>query len=122
MLTLCERISREFLIIRIPDETSASVMTTFPTFQSQYSEHWNNIFKSITTDNSFEFADLANLEEVSKTLVYYTPLIFLVIKAVLKDTMDLFVYSFLKVSISINIPSKRSLILKLGATHFQGNY
>lgn len=122
MLTLCKRISREFLIIRIPDETSASVMTTFPTLQSQYSEHWNNIFKSTTTDNSFEFADLASLEELSKTLVYYTHLIFLVIKAVLKDTMNLFVYSFLNVRISMNIPSKISLILKLGLIHFRENY
>ena len=39
--------------------------------QKQYSEHWNDIFKTITTDNGSEFADLANLEEVSKTLVYY---------------------------------------------------
>ena len=29
------------------------------------------IFKSITTDNGSEFADLSNLEQVSKTLVYY---------------------------------------------------
>ncbi|AEB93439.1 truncated transposase [Lactobacillus johnsonii DPC 6026] len=51
-------------------------------------------------------------------MVYYTHLIFLVIKAVLKDTMNLFVYSFLKVSISMNIPSKISLILKFGVTYF----
>ena len=63
--------SREFLIIRIPDKTSASVMQTFQMLQKQYSEHWNDIFKTITTDNGSEFADLANLEEVSKTLVYY---------------------------------------------------
>lgn len=31
----------------------------------------NRIFKSITTDNGSEFADLSNLEQVSKTLVYY---------------------------------------------------
>ncbi|WP_155761824.1 IS30 family transposase, partial [Lactobacillus gasseri] len=37
----------------------------------QYSEHWNDIFKTITTDNGSEFADLSNLEEASNTLVYY---------------------------------------------------
>ncbi|UXN12121.1 IS30 family transposase [Lactobacillus amylovorus] len=71
LLTLSERMSREFLIIRIPDKTSVSVMQAFKMLQKQYSEHWNDIFKTIITDNGSEFADLANLEEVSKTLVYY---------------------------------------------------
>ncbi len=63
--------SREFLIISIPDKTSASAMAAFQTLQNQYSEHWNDIFKTITTDNGSEFADLTNLEEASKTLIYY---------------------------------------------------
>ncbi|MBT8844241.1 IS30 family transposase, partial [Lactobacillus delbrueckii subsp. bulgaricus] len=36
-----------------------------------YGSKWNQIFKSITTDNGSEFADLSDLEQVSKTLVYY---------------------------------------------------
>ncbi|MCH4140088.1 MAG: IS30 family transposase [Lactobacillus amylovorus] len=71
LLTLSERMSREFLILRIPDKTAASVMSAFQTLHKQYSEHWNEIFKTITTDNGSEFADLSNLEEVSNTLVYY---------------------------------------------------
>ncbi|MCO0808481.1 IS30 family transposase, partial [Lactobacillus helveticus] len=71
LLTLSERMSREFLIIRIPDKTSASVMQAFQMLQKQYGEHWNDIFKTITADNGSEFADLANLEQVSKTLIYY---------------------------------------------------
>ena len=70
LLTLSERMSREFLILRIPDKTAASVMSAFQTLHKQYSEHWNEIFKTITTDNGSEFADLSNLEEVSNTLVY----------------------------------------------------
>ena len=53
------------------DKTAASVMHAFRALQKQYSEHWNDILKTITTDNGSEFADLANLEQVSKTLVYY---------------------------------------------------
>lgn len=60
----------EFLIICIPDKTSVSIMIAFQTLQRQYGEYWNDIFKSITTDNGFEIADLANLEEVSRTLGY----------------------------------------------------
>lgn len=71
LLTLSERMSREFLIIRIPDKISASVMQAFKMLQEQYSEHWDDVFKTLTTDNGSEFADLANLEEVSKTRVYY---------------------------------------------------
>ena len=44
--------SREFLIMRIPDKTADSVMTQlFNLLRKQYSEHWNEIFKTITTDN-----------------------------------------------------------------------
>ena len=72
LLTLSERMSREFLIIRITDKTSASVMQAFK--ELQYSEHWNDIFKTITTDNGSEFADLSNLEDASNTLIYYAHL------------------------------------------------
>ena len=71
LLTLSERMSREFFIIRIPDKTSVSVMQAFKELQRQYSEHWNDIFKTITIDNGSEFADLSNLEDISNTLVYY---------------------------------------------------
>ena len=71
LLTLSERMSREFLIIKIPDKTATSVMNAFKSLRKQYSEHWNDIFKTITTDNGSEFADLSQLEDISKSLVYY---------------------------------------------------
>jgi transposase, IS30 family len=71
LLTLYERMTRKFMIIPIPDKTAASVMTAFSDLREQYHEHWNEIFKTITTDNGSEFADLSQLEQVSKTLVYY---------------------------------------------------
>ena len=46
----------------------------FKELQRQYSEHWNDIFKTITTDNGSVFADLSNLEKASNTLVYYAHL------------------------------------------------
>lgn len=71
LLTLSERMSREFLIMRLPDKSATSVMFAFNQLHEQYSERWNQIFKTITTDNGSEFADLSNLEQASKTLVYY---------------------------------------------------
>ncbi|MST79257.1 IS30 family transposase [Lactobacillus equicursoris] len=71
LLTLCERKTRRFFMIKIEDKTSASVMKAFDKLREFYGSKWNRIFKSITTDNGSEFADLSNLEQVSKTLVYY---------------------------------------------------
>ncbi|MDA3802255.1 IS30 family transposase, partial [Lactobacillus delbrueckii] len=44
----------------------------FDKLREYYGSKWNQIFKSITTDNGSEFADLSDLEQVSKTLVYTT--------------------------------------------------
>lgn len=71
LLTLCERKTRRFFMIKIEDKTSTSVMKAFDKLCEFYGSKWNKIFKSITTDNGSEFADLSNLEQVSKTLVYY---------------------------------------------------
>ena len=58
-------------MIKIEDKTSASVMKAFDKLREYYGSKWNQIFKSITTDNGSQFADLSDLEQVSKTLVYY---------------------------------------------------
>ena len=70
LLTLYECMTRKFMIIPIR-RLAASVMAVFKTLRSQYREHWHEVFKSITTDNGSEFADLAQLEEAAQTLVYY---------------------------------------------------
>ena len=55
--------------------------------RSQGLEHWHEVFKTITTDNGSEFADLAQLEEAAQTLVSTTrTLILLVRRAGLSGT------------------------------------
>ena len=71
LLTLAERKSREFLIVPIADKTSACVMAAMKQIYTVYSEHFSEVFKTITTDNGSEFADLAELEKMADTLVYY---------------------------------------------------
>lgn len=71
LLTLYDCIMRKFMIIPIMDKTATRVMAAFKTLHSHYLEHWNEVFKTITTDNGSEFADLAQLEEILQTLVYY---------------------------------------------------
>ena len=73
LLTLCEQKTRRFFMIKIEDKTSAIVMKAFDKLREFYGSKWNRIFRSITTDNGSEFADLSNLKQASKTLVYYAP-------------------------------------------------
>lgn len=71
LLTMIERMTREFFIIPIANKESETVLAAFKELKGHYEEHFDEVFKTITTDNGSEFADLANLEALSKTLVYY---------------------------------------------------
>lgn len=71
LLTMIERMTREFLIIPLANKNADTVLNAFYELKTHYDEHFNEVFKTITTDNGSEFADLSNLETVSETLVYY---------------------------------------------------
>ncbi|BDR61195.1 hypothetical protein KIM322_14560 [Lactobacillus xylocopicola] len=88
LLPLYERMTRKFMIIPIKDKTATSVMTAFKNLRSQYQEQWDEVFKTITTDNGSEFADLAQLEGISQMLVYYAPLTLRVRRAGWSGTPD----------------------------------
>ena len=68
LLTLLERKTREFMIVKLPDKSAKSVMAAFETLLDEYGEHFGGIFKIITTDNGSEFADLSNFEKAAETL------------------------------------------------------
>lgn len=72
LLTMIERKTREFWMIRVHGRDPNSIMAAFSDLRSQYSEHWNDIFKTITTDNGSEFSMLSELEGLFKTPVYFT--------------------------------------------------
>ena len=71
LLTMLERKTRPYWMIRVTGRNPNGVMAALKTVRLQYSEHWDSIFKTITTDNGFEFSMLSGLEELSKTLVYF---------------------------------------------------
>ena len=71
LLTLSERKTREFLMIKIPDRRPENVMAAFGQLQEMYSEHFKEVFKTVTTDNGTEFSLLSSLEELAGTLVYF---------------------------------------------------
>lgn len=66
---MIERKTREYWMIRVPGRVPNGVMACLETIRSQYREHWDDIFKTVTTDNGSEFSLLSGLEDVRKTLV-----------------------------------------------------
>lgn len=71
LLTMIERKTREYWVIRVADRHPGSVMEALMNVKAEYSEHFSEIFKTITTDNGPEFASLSDLEKIAGTLVYY---------------------------------------------------
>lgn len=71
LLTLVERVTREFLIIPLANKEAQTIYDAFIELRGSYIEHFDDVFKTITTDNGSEFANLSNLESVAQTLVYY---------------------------------------------------
>ena len=72
LLTMIERMTREYWMIRVPGRDPNGVMAALAAVRSQYKEHWDDVFKTITTDSGSEFATLSDLEGLNKTLVYFT--------------------------------------------------
>lgn len=71
LLTLAERMSREFWIIPLSNREASTVMKAFNAIRQEYSEHFSEVFKTVTTDNGSEFARLSELEDLANTLVYF---------------------------------------------------
>ena len=72
LLTMAERKSSEFLIVPLKDNTAATINDAVKKVMDIFSEHINEVFKTITADNGSEFAELSKLEENTGTKVYYT--------------------------------------------------
>lgn len=70
VLTLIERLSRQYWMIPLENRHPETVMNAFKKLLADYSEHSNEVFKSITTDNGSEFSSLADLEKISNIEVW----------------------------------------------------
>lgn len=69
--TALEKVTRNYIAIRIPSRSCEGVASAIRYLQNVYGEHFAEIFKSMTADNGPEFAELANLEEQIGTKVYF---------------------------------------------------
>ena len=71
LMTLLERKTRYYKIIRLPDKSAASVMKAFDALRNEYKSLFSLVFKTITTDNGSEFSLLSSLEQISDTKVFF---------------------------------------------------
>lgn len=71
-MTLTERKTRKEIIVRIEDKTSEAVTKAMNRLLKQSGTLFSSVFKTITSDNGSEFAELTVSLEKEKTEVYFT--------------------------------------------------
>ena len=71
LMTLTERKTRFEMIFKLSSKTSEEVVTKFNKIKEFMKQHYNKIFKSITTDNGTEFSDFLNIIKDTKTQIYF---------------------------------------------------
>ncbi|WP_391116828.1 IS30 family transposase [Psychrobacillus sp. L3] len=72
LLTLTERKTRKEIIMKIGAKASEAVTKAMKRLQKQSGYRFSSVFKTITSDNGSEFAELAVSLEKEKTEVYFT--------------------------------------------------
>lgn len=72
ILTLAERKTRYYIVCRIASKTAPAVLTELNHLKAYFGEQFNQIFKSIISDNGLGFAELFKLEEISPIKIYFT--------------------------------------------------
>lgn len=76
LLVLSERMTRQEIVIKMPDRTAKSTVSALDALEKKYGEHFPRIFKTITVDNGVEFSDTQGMEisrrrKKPRTAVYY---------------------------------------------------
>lgn len=71
LLTLTERKTRQEIICKIASKTAEAVMSPLEALLDTYGTKVGQVFKTITSDNGSEFADLIDIESKYGTKVYF---------------------------------------------------
>lgn len=71
LLTITERKTRKEIIRYLPAKTKEAVLNSLKKLKDDAGELFPKVFKSITSDNGLEFADLAQMEVISDTKIYF---------------------------------------------------
>jgi IS30 family transposase len=70
VLTLLERVTDNYIAMRISGKTSEAVLEAMNRLRADYGDAFSRIFKTITADNGSEFEDFSKVEEWG-TQVYF---------------------------------------------------
>lgn len=73
VLTLIERVTNQYLAIRIPGKNSAAVNHAMEELRAEYGDLFGKVFQSITADNGSEFEDFAKLEDWGTSIYFAHP-------------------------------------------------
>ena len=76
LLVLTERLTRDEIIAKMPDQTSQSVVDVLDRLERKWGDMFYKVFKSITVDNGSEFADCIGIQrsvrkEGNRTFLFY---------------------------------------------------
>lgn len=71
LLTITERMTRKEIIRKIPSKTAQSVQNAMLNLITEAGNAFSKIFKSITCDNGSEFAQIATIEKITDTKIYF---------------------------------------------------
>ena len=72
LLTIFERKTRNAIIHKITSKTAEAVTEALNSIRNIYGDKFSDVFKTITSDNGSEFANLSTLEAETDTKVYFT--------------------------------------------------
>lgn len=72
LLTLAERQTRHYMVRKIASKTAEAVQKELLNLKEYFGDKFNQVFKSITSDNGLEFAELHKIEEKLDVKVYFT--------------------------------------------------
>ena len=70
MFSLVERVTDNYIAMRIPSKTSEAVQAAMQALRAEYGDRFSDVFRSITADNGSEFEDFAQAEQWG-ALVYF---------------------------------------------------
>ena len=73
LLSLDERLTRKRHLVKIPSRSSESVRLGLEKIAAQYGKNFESVFKSVTSDNGSEFADLGKYLPKSTKIYYAHP-------------------------------------------------
>ena len=76
LFVLTERLTRKEIIVKMPNQTAASVVAALNTIERRFGKRFPEIFQSITFDNGSEFSDTSGIERSvygnrQRTKAYY---------------------------------------------------